>query len=67
MVKNVGGMERVLRFILGVVLCSLVFILDGNWRWIGLIGLWPLLTSAVSWCLFNKLIGRNSCKIPISK
>lgn len=63
MIKNVGGAERFLRFILGIAICGLFFVLEGNWRWIALIGLWPLGTSAISWCILNKLIGRNSCKI----
>lgn len=65
--KNVGGSERFLRFILGIAICGLFFVLEGNLRWVALIGLWPLGTSAISWCLLNKMIGRNSCKIQHNK
>jgi hypothetical protein len=48
MKKNMGKIDKTLRFIAGVVLISLVFIGPQTpWGWIGLI---PLLTSVVGWC-----------------
>lgn len=57
MKHNVGNIDKVLRIVVGLGLLSLVFILQGNIRWLGLIGLLPLLTATMSWCpaytLFN--------------
>jgi hypothetical protein len=50
MVHNVGSADRVFRIVLGVALLSLVFVLEGNARWWGLIGLAPLGTALIRWC-----------------
>ena len=50
MKANVGGIDRTLRIIVGLVLLSLLFILEGNARWWGLVGFLPLLTGIVGWC-----------------
>ena len=48
MKKNMGKADKMLRFIAGILLISLVFIGPQTpWGWIGLI---PLLTSFVGWC-----------------
>ncbi len=61
MKPNVGGIDRVLRVILGLGLLSLLFILEGNARWFGLIGLVPLLTATIRFCPLYSLIGMNTC------
>ncbi len=57
MKHNVGDIDKVVRIIIGLGLLSLIFILQGNIRWLGLIGFLPLLTVTMSWCpaytLFN--------------
>jgi len=56
---NVGGIDRILRIVVGLVLLSLVFIgPQSNWGWIGLI---PLLTGLFSFCPLYTLIGVNTC------
>ncbi len=61
--KNVGGIDQVLRIIAGLVLISLVFIGPQTpWGWIGLI---PLVTGALGFCPLYKIIGLNTC--PASK
>lgn len=61
--KNVGGIDQVLRIVAGLVLISLVFIGPQTpWGWIGLI---PLITGAVGFCPLYKIIGLNTC--PVSK
>ena len=50
MKANVGTTERIIRVIVGLVLLSLVFILESNARWLGLIGILPLATGAIGWC-----------------
>jgi len=48
MKKNMGGIDRVLRGIVGLVLIALVFVGPQTpWGWIGLI---PLTTAFISFC-----------------
>lgn len=61
--RNVGTVDRVLRIIAGLVLLSLLFILEGNARWFGLIGLVPLLTASLSWCPLYTLFGIRTCRV----
>jgi hypothetical protein len=61
MKANVGGVDKVLRIVVGLGLLSLILILDGNARWWGLVGLVPLLTGLVNFCPLYALIGINSC------
>lgn len=59
--KNVGGFDRPLRIIVGLILISLVFVGPQTvWGWLGLI---PLLTGAFGFCLVYKILGINSCPI----
>lgn len=44
MKTNVGTADRVVRVLVGLGLLSLVFLLEGNARWWGLVGLLPLAT-----------------------
>ena len=41
MTTNVGTPDRVFRIVLGIVLLSLLYFLEGNAHWFGLIGLRP--------------------------
>lgn len=50
MKQNVGGVDKTLRIVVGLAVLSLVFILQGEARWWGLIGLVPLFTGLVGWC-----------------
>ncbi len=59
MPKNVGGIDRILRFIVGIVLIALVFVGPQTpWGWIGII---PLVTAIFSFCPAYRLIGLNTC------
>jgi hypothetical protein len=56
---NVGGIDRVLRILVGLALISLVFIGPKViWGWIGVV---PLLTGIFKFCPAYKLIGVNTC------
>ncbi|MDD5240199.1 MAG: DUF2892 domain-containing protein [Sulfuricella sp.] len=60
---NVGGIDKILRIAVGIVLLSLTFILkseSGLWLW-GLIGIVPLATGLMGWCPAYTLFGINSC------
>lgn len=50
MKQNVGRIDRWIRIVIGIVLLSLVVFLSGGIRWIGLIGLIPLITGLVGYC-----------------
>ncbi len=50
MKKNVGGLDRWFRIVLGIVLILLVFVgPQTKWGWVGLI---PLLTGIFNFCPF---------------
>jgi hypothetical protein len=59
MTQNVGGLDRAIRAILGLVLLSLVFVGPKTaWGWIGLI---PLATALLGWCPPYSLLGISTC------
>jgi len=58
--KNVGGIDRILRIIVGLVILSLVFVGPKTaWGWIGLI---PLLTGTFGFCPLYPIVKANTCK-----
>ncbi len=62
--KNVGGLERILRALFGSSLVLLDFFATLQLEIVFLIlGLWGVLTSAFGYCPFNGLMGRNTCAI----
>ncbi len=63
MKANVGGVDKILRIVVGLGLLSLILILEGNARWWGLVGLVLLLTGVVNFCPLYALLGINSCPI----
>jgi hypothetical protein len=62
MEKNVGGVDRVVRIVVGLGLLSILFLLEGNARWWGLIGLGLLATGALGWCPAYLPFGIKTCK-----
>ncbi len=58
---NVGGVDKLIRIILGVGLLSLFFLLQGDARWLGLVGVVPLATGLVGYCPLYALLGLNTC------
>jgi hypothetical protein len=62
MEKNVGGVDRVLRIVAGLGVLSLLFLLEGNERWWGLIGLAFLGTGVLGWCPAYLPFGISTCK-----
>ncbi|MEO8719412.1 MAG: DUF2892 domain-containing protein [Burkholderiales bacterium] len=58
---NIGSMDRTLRVLAGIVLLALVFLLEGNARWLGLVGLVPLATAAFGFCPAYALFGMSTC------
>jgi hypothetical protein len=60
---NVGNpVDKTLRVLIGIALLSLLYFLEGNLRWLGLIGIIPILTVVFGWCPGWALLGINTCK-----
>ncbi len=59
--KNVGGIDKILRIIVGIALIASTFFVPAMslWGWIGVI---PLLTGLFNFCPFYPLLGISSCK-----
>ena len=60
MKTNVGGMDRIIRIVLGLALIGLT--VTGNigvWGWLGIV---PLATGAIGWCPPYAILGINTCK-----
>ena len=59
MKTNVGGIDRTLRVIAGLVLIALAATgTVGVWGWIGIV---PLATGLIGWCPAYTLLGFNTC------
>jgi len=59
MKANVGGMDRILRIVAGLVLIALAATgIIGVWGWIGIV---PLLTGAFGFCPAYTLLGMSTC------
>jgi hypothetical protein len=61
--QNVGGIDRLFRFILSVPFLFILFYVDSNWRYIGLIGLFFLFNALTRFCFINRIMGINTCRI----
>ncbi|HMS81035.1 MAG TPA: DUF2892 domain-containing protein [Burkholderiaceae bacterium] len=63
MKANVGGIDRVLRIVVGLVLVALAATgTVGAWGWIGVV---PLVTGLTRFCPLYPLLGMSTC--PLSK
>ena len=61
MKKNVGGIDRILRIALGLVLIGLAATHTvGMWGWVGIV---PLATGLIGWCPPYALLGWNTCSM----
>jgi len=60
MEKNVGGIDKKIRIVLGLIIIALGIYFK-NWLWI--IGVIMLLTGLLGWCWLYKILGINTCKI----
>lgn len=58
--KNVGGIDRIARISVGVVLIALAA--TGTVGWWGWLGAVPLATGLIGWCPPYSLFGWNTCK-----
>ena len=59
MKANVGGIDRILRILVGLGLVAWAGAFGGPvWAWVGLV---PLATGAVGFCPVYPLLGMNTC------
>jgi hypothetical protein len=58
MSKNVGGIDKILRIVIGALLIIGALMGYGAWMWIGVV---PLATGLMGNCLLYRLVGINTC------
>lgn len=59
MSSNVGGIDRILRIVVGVALIALTVAgTIGAWGWIGVV---PLVTGLFKFCPLYPILGMNTC------
>ncbi len=63
MVKNVGSADKIIRIVVGLALIA--FALSGpadiGWKWVGWIGVVPILTALMGWCPAYSILGLRTC------
>jgi O-antigen ligase len=60
MTKNIGGIERIVRIVAGLILIALAATgTVGLWGWLGLV---PMATGLMGWCPPYSLLGINTCQ-----
>lgn len=64
MKSNVGGLDRILRIVIGLALIALTLTgTIGLWGWIGAV---PLATAAMGFCPLYRVLGLNTCPLKTS-
>lgn len=60
--KNIGSADRIIRIVAGLLVLSLLFLIEGNLKYLGLIGLIPLITGLIGFCPLYVLLKMNTNK-----
>ena len=60
MKSNVGGIDKILRILVGIALIAWALLGGPIWAWIGIV---PLATGLMGWCAFYPLLGINTCPL----
>ena len=58
MKANVGGIDRILRIVVGLALIAWALLGGPIWAWIGVV---PLGTALIGFCPLYTLLGMNTC------
>jgi len=61
--KNIGNSDRLLRFILSILLLAYSW-WQSSWIALGF-GLFTLYEALAGWCVMYQLLGKNSCPLSI--
>lgn len=61
--KNVGTVDRLIRIVAGIALLAFAIMAPAeiSWKWVGYIGVIPLLTAIFSTCPLYSILGLSSC------
>lgn len=59
MAKNVGGIDRSVRIVAGLVLIGIALAGVSPWGWVGVV---PLATGLMGWCPPYAIFGMSTCK-----
>ncbi|PIE12782.1 MAG: hypothetical protein CSA70_08735 [Rhodobacterales bacterium] len=60
MAKNVGGIDRILRVVVGALLILGALMGYGAWMWVGVV---PLVTGLLSTCPIYSILGMSTCPL----
>ena len=60
MERNEGSIDRLIRFVAGLALLSLLFI-GSPYRWVGWLGLIPLVTAVMGTCPIYRILHIQTC------
>lgn len=60
MKANVGGIDKILRIVVGIALIIWALVGGPVWAWIGVV---PLATGLLGWCPAYTLLGMNTCPV----
>ncbi|MDO9225900.1 MAG: DUF2892 domain-containing protein [Pseudomonadota bacterium] len=55
---NVGGIDRILRIVVGLALIAWALLGGPIWAWVGVV---PLVTGLFKFCPFYPLLGMSTC------
>lgn len=63
--KNVGSADKIIRIVVGVALIAFALFgpADIAWKWVGWIGVVPVLTALMGWCPAYSLFGLRTCPL----
>lgn len=59
--KNVGGIDKIVRIVVGALLVLAFFLTDGPYSWLYLLGIIPLVTGLLGTCPLYSIFGMNTC------
>jgi hypothetical protein len=57
---NIGSTDQIVRLLVGILALGLFFVLEGNGRWLGLIGGVLIGTAVFRWCPIYRLLGMST-------
>ncbi len=60
MQANLGSVDQKIRFVVGICLLPLFFIIEGNLKFISLVGIVLILTASIKWCPAYLPFGLNT-------
>lgn len=62
--SNIGGIDRALRVVAGLVLLAMFFVYqEASWRYFTLIGVVPLFTGLFGTCPLYTVLGLSTCPV----